>query len=407
MSTTFNLPNFVGELYGLTPTDTPFLSMAGGLTGGESVDATIFPWTTYDLRSVSELSNLEGADAPTASARVRGTAFNTLSIIHETIYTSYTKQAAVGQYDATGSAHTYADGVNGGNRVLNEHNWQTMQMIKQIARDVDYTFLMGTLQEPSDNNTARQTRGIVEACSTNAIDESTQTETNTTGEADDEIFTEVAHGLLTGDQIRITSITGGTGIGLVAGDCAYVEKIGADTFYLTTSRTGATAGRYSFTTDVSDLDWVQLTEPTYLMVMDLMQDIWDQGGIQEDETRTIFVNSGLKRYLTKILITDQGYSEQSRNVGGVNVTSFETDFGRCNIALERHLRKDVLLVASMEQVTPVHLLIPEKGFLFIEELGKAGAAFKHQIYGETGLKYGNEQTHGVLTGLHAFYNPAA
>jgi hypothetical protein len=32
--TTFNLPNFVGELFELTPADTPFLSAIGGLTGG-------------------------------------------------------------------------------------------------------------------------------------------------------------------------------------------------------------------------------------------------------------------------------------------------------------------------------------------------------------------------------------
>ena len=32
--TTFNLPNFVGELFTLIPAQVPFLSMMGGLTGG-------------------------------------------------------------------------------------------------------------------------------------------------------------------------------------------------------------------------------------------------------------------------------------------------------------------------------------------------------------------------------------
>ena len=83
-STTFNLPNFVGELFGLTPEDTPFLSMAGGLSGGKSVDATLWGWQTYDLRDASQPSVLEGANAPTAEARVRGWEFNVVQIHHET-----------------------------------------------------------------------------------------------------------------------------------------------------------------------------------------------------------------------------------------------------------------------------------------------------------------------------------
>ena len=42
--TTFNLPNYVGELYALTPADTPFLSAIGGLTGGGMTTATEVEW---------------------------------------------------------------------------------------------------------------------------------------------------------------------------------------------------------------------------------------------------------------------------------------------------------------------------------------------------------------------------
>ena len=31
---TFNLPNFAGDLFTASPTQTPFLSMIGGLSGG-------------------------------------------------------------------------------------------------------------------------------------------------------------------------------------------------------------------------------------------------------------------------------------------------------------------------------------------------------------------------------------
>ena len=50
LGTTYNLPNFVGELFAASPEDTPFLSAIGGLTGGESVGSTVFSWQGYDLR---------------------------------------------------------------------------------------------------------------------------------------------------------------------------------------------------------------------------------------------------------------------------------------------------------------------------------------------------------------------
>jgi hypothetical protein len=37
MGTTYNLPNYVGELFAITPEDTPLLSSIGGLTGGKRV----------------------------------------------------------------------------------------------------------------------------------------------------------------------------------------------------------------------------------------------------------------------------------------------------------------------------------------------------------------------------------
>ena len=38
IGTTWNLPNYAGELFTADPTQTPFLSMIGGLTGGRQTD---------------------------------------------------------------------------------------------------------------------------------------------------------------------------------------------------------------------------------------------------------------------------------------------------------------------------------------------------------------------------------
>src|SRR5687768_18598782 len=101
---TFDLPNYVGELFAVTPEDTPFLSAIGGLTGGESADATLFQWQGYDLRDASaSRQRLEGADAPTAEARVRFNVTNVVEIHQEALELSYTKLASTGQFASTGS----------------------------------------------------------------------------------------------------------------------------------------------------------------------------------------------------------------------------------------------------------------------------------------------------------------
>ncbi|MFC4912585.1 SU10 major capsid protein [Actinomadura gamaensis] len=138
---------------------------------------------------------------------------------------------------------------------------------------------------------------------------------------------------------------------------------------------------------------------TEKMVLDLLQKVWENGGIQVSDTATLMCNAAQKRALTTIFVTNKNFQETSRNVGGVAVQSIETDFGRLNIMLNRYMPADQLAVVSLEQCAPVFLNVPGKGFLFTEPLAKNGAAERFQIYGEVGLKYGNEKAHGKITGL--------
>ena len=308
LGTTFNLPNYVGELFNASPEDTPLLSAIGGLTGGESVGATLFEWQGYDLRDASDArQRLEGADAGEGEQRVRYNASNVLEIHQEAVEISYTKQGANRQIGAG------ADAVNIGTTVIpaNELAWQLEQQFKQIARDVEKTFITGTYARPADNTAPRKTRGLLEAITTNVATVATE-----------------------------------------------------------------------------------LTEDA---VIDLFQDVWENGGIQEGETRTVIVGAALKRQLTKLFIKDGGYKEATRNVGGVNLQTFETDFGRANIMLDRYMPADKLAVVSLEELRPAFLEIPGKGHFFAEPLAKTGSADKVQIYGEIGLQYGHEARHGKLT----------
>ncbi|MEU8196344.1 DUF5309 family protein [Microbispora amethystogenes] len=395
--TTFGLPNYVGELFAITPADTPFLSAIGGLTGGRAADATLFQWQGYDLRAADDSrQRLEGADAPTAEQRVRFNVNNVVEIHQEALEVTYTKLAATGQYASTGSNNANSVGLNGSNPVINELDWQIEQALKQIARDVEKSFITGTFNNPSSNSTARRTRGILQATSTNVSTQGTSVGTAVI-EADDETFTISAHGLSNGDAVAVSSLTGGA-VGVVTTDTLYyVRDVTTNTFKIATKAGGSVI---PFATDGGAVV-TKATALTESIVLGLMQDVWSNGGIQESETATLMTNATLKRALTKIFITDKDYQETSRMVAGVHVTTIETDFGQLNIMLNRHMPTSVLSVVSLEECAPRFLPIPGKGFLFVEELAKTGAAEKRQVYGEIGLEYGNERKHGKVLNVTA------
>lgn len=311
IATTYNCPNYVGELFAASPEDTPFLSAIGGLTGGESVGSSVITWEGYDLRDADDSrQRTEGADATALEARARFSASNVLEIHQEAVAVSYTKLGATRQVGSgTGATQVTADTVP-----ADELAWQVEQKLKEVARDIEKAFLTGVFSQPTTNATPRKTRGLINAITTN-----TATTTHKAGE-------------LTEDE-----------------------------------------------------------------VLDLMQKVWTAGGMRESETRTVIVNATLKRALSRIFLKDAGYRHTDRNVGGVNLQTFETDFGTCNIMLSGLMPVDKLVVASLEQIKPAFLEVPGKGHLFAEPLSKTGAAEKVQLYCETGLIYGNEKAHGVLT----------
>lgn len=315
LGTTFNLPNYVGELFAVGRQDTPFLSAIGGLTGGKSTLSPLFEWQRYDLRDPAANRNrVEGADAPAPVGRVRANVSNVVEIHHESIAVSYTKLAATAQRSSTGAPA-------GDTPVVNESAWQIEQELKQVARDINFAFLNGTYANPADNQTPRATRGLLQAITTN-----------------------------------VTDVTGALG--------------GGD----------------------------DLADTSADLLFNLMQDIYDAGGIREGETRTLLTNSTQKRKLSEFFAA-KGLLPTTREIAGVNVTVVETDFGILNVMLEPAVPQDTIVVASVEECSPVFLEVPDKGFLFVEPLAKTGATDRSQLYGEVGLEYGIESHHGKLVGL--------
>lgn len=399
LGTTFNLPNYHGELFQLTPSDTPLLSAAGGIGGGVQTDNVSFEWQTFDLRDAASRPRLEGADAPAAEERVRSNVGNVVQIFQEAVSTSYTKAAASGQYSTTGSA-PYFDAAGGPNPVVNEHAWQIMQSLKQIARDVNYVFWNGSIVRPTDNTTARATQGLLGAMTSNAQVAGAALRTGATSATD---TVTVTHGLAVGDKVTFVSVGAATAI--VPGRAYWVTSISTTASFKVSATAGGSAITIGTATGLSFYEQKVANVVTPDLIGALLQSVWDNGGITEEGTATLFVPSGQKRAITKAYATayssTAGLLAGTRNVGGVDMDTIITDFGTLNIVPERALPADAIAVVSLEQVDPVFLSIPGKGVLFEEELAKTGASDKSMIYGEIGLKYGNQAAHGVLRGLFA------
>jgi hypothetical protein len=167
-ATTYDNPNFVGELFQLTPEETPFLSMIGGLTGGISTSSEEFSWQSDDLDTAAQNGKLEGAD-PTYADRTRTSYSNVTQIVQKGTEVTYTKQAAVGSLGTPASRSAAGASILGNQPVQDELSHQLMLKTMEAARDVEFSFIQGTYQRPTTNATPRQTRGMLAAITTNAV----------------------------------------------------------------------------------------------------------------------------------------------------------------------------------------------------------------------------------------------
>jgi hypothetical protein len=385
LGTTYNLPNYTGILHMLTPADTPFFSAIGGLSGGGQTTATQFEWQVEDLRAAGQNVALEGQDAPTDQNRVRASVDNICQIHQETVGVSYTKLAAFGQHSGLN--------IEAVNPITNELDHQVQLMLKQMIRDINWSYLNGSYNKPTDNTTMRKTRGLLPAITTNVQNAGTFIGNAVTAGTGD-TFTFTAHGLVLNDQVILDTIVTTTGV--TADTVYYVVAPTANTFKVAATKGGAAI-------DLVGDGTANVTKSVAASVDgigSLMQSVFDNGGLSESTTGTLIANSSQKRAITTAYGNLFGkYIESSRNVGGVNMTTLETDFGTLNIMLERAMPRHKIAVVSLEHCMPVYLEVPGRGHFFAEPLAKTGAKERTQLYGETGLAYGNEKAHGYVTGL--------
>lgn len=187
---TFDNPNFVGELYRVSPRETPFLSIIGGVSGGKTIMSKDFTWQLQADPAPGAVAISEGAD-PVYDSYGRGEVANTVQIFQYGVEVTYTKLAAYGQLGPQAGATAAeviggASPIQGTNPITNELTEQLNIKLAKMAKDVEYAFLQGTFQRPltaaedgvngGAGGTERQTQGILgvagttENTATNPVD---------------------------------------------------------------------------------------------------------------------------------------------------------------------------------------------------------------------------------------------
>ena len=165
IGTTWNLPNYAGELFTADPTQTPFLSMIGGLTGGRQTDNFEFPHGGSFMisRMRRSLKFRTGFHYRTGcfSYRKESRKKNVVQIHQEVIDLTYAKMSNSGRMSGLNTAGQNPNPAD-------EKAWQIQQKLIKIARDVEYSFLNGEYQIATAANVANKTRGMFELCNSGA-----------------------------------------------------------------------------------------------------------------------------------------------------------------------------------------------------------------------------------------------
>lgn len=175
-TTSWACPNYVGPLYMVgSNNQTPFLNMIGGLQGGKVRLVNDFQFALaqpWDLDSAAQSTRTEtGAlNAPVVRTYKRGAKYNSVQIVQKAVTVTYAKQSVRGQVVA--DTTTYLVDAMETQPVMNELDFQITANLKQIAKDIEYSFLQGSYQQSTAANVAPMSRGICTAATANSVNAS-------------------------------------------------------------------------------------------------------------------------------------------------------------------------------------------------------------------------------------------
>ena len=161
--------NYLGALYQIGANQTPFLNMIGGLNGGKTSPSFDFaitqPWV---LRAADQASNVmseaTSVSTTTEDTVTRSQEINTCQIMKYSYGVSFAKKSTMAEIGGIAVA-----GINP--PVMDELAFQKMAALKQMAVDVEFSFLQGAYVAQNINTTVAKTQGILAACAaTSTVD---------------------------------------------------------------------------------------------------------------------------------------------------------------------------------------------------------------------------------------------
>ena len=169
---TFNLPNYVGELFLVGGNQTPFLTMIGGLSnGGRAVAGWEYPVSVEEALNTAaqpDITETASLTAPTPTTYVPTQTTNVCQIFQRQVSVSYARMSD----NATLSGLS----LLGINPITDPVEHQKMRNLEQIAVDVEYTMLNGSYQKaaaatvsPAAAEKSNKMRGIITAITTNVV----------------------------------------------------------------------------------------------------------------------------------------------------------------------------------------------------------------------------------------------
>lgn len=160
-ATSFGVLNYSGMLFNKGNTRCPLSSIIGGRakTTNHVEFVTGQEYTTGGgaQPSISETASLTAPDA-TVVTRTQKT--NVTQIFQESVGISYAKQSNMGTLSGLNVAGQQANPIN-------ELDFQVAAKMQKVNRDIEFTFIQGTYNKANSDATVNNTRGLVEAITTN------------------------------------------------------------------------------------------------------------------------------------------------------------------------------------------------------------------------------------------------
>ena len=162
LATSFGVLNYSGMLFNRGNTRTPLSSIIGGhaKTTNHVEFVTGQEYTGGGAGSQPEISENASLTAPDASIVTREQKTNVTQIFQESVGISYAKQSNMGTLSGVNIANQQAN-------PMNELDFQVAAKMQKIARDIEYTFINGTYNKATSDDTVNKTRGLIPAITTN------------------------------------------------------------------------------------------------------------------------------------------------------------------------------------------------------------------------------------------------